>query len=187
MNFDALNRIFRNPSYRRHNSRRQEHLATLGLDVFDKSVLELGAGLGDHTSFFLDRGCSVTSVEARAENCAMFARTMEFVGENGYLPTAKWKLIEADVSTLDPTALGQFEIVYAYGIFYHLADPERALKLFADLCGDTLLLETCVSVGDDEAANIVAEPKELHTQAFDGANTSLDFQPPCRAVPVCCP
>lgn len=168
MNFDALNLIFRNPSYKRNNNRRQEHLATLGLDVFDKSVLELGAGLGDHTSFFLDRGCTVTSIEARPENCKFFAATMEFVGKHGYFPAAKWNLIEADVNALNPTALGKFDIVYAYGIFYHLADPDGALKLFAAFCGDLLLLETCVSVGDYEAANIVTEPKEVQTQAFDG-------------------
>ena len=55
--------LFRSPQYRRHNARRQEHLASLGLDLRHKSVLELGAGVGDHTVFFLDRDCVVTSVE----------------------------------------------------------------------------------------------------------------------------
>jgi len=29
---------------------------------------EVGAGIGDHTSFFLDRGCSVITTEGRPEN-----------------------------------------------------------------------------------------------------------------------
>ena len=37
---------FRNPHYQRHNRRRQEHLASLDLDLRGKTVLELGAGLG---------------------------------------------------------------------------------------------------------------------------------------------
>ena len=37
--------------YQQHNQRRQEHLTTLGIDLFDKSVGETGAGIGDHTIF----------------------------------------------------------------------------------------------------------------------------------------
>ncbi len=43
---------FATDDYRRHNSRRLEHLATLGLDLAGRKVLEVGAGIGDHTSFF---------------------------------------------------------------------------------------------------------------------------------------
>lgn len=42
-------RHFHSIFYLRHNARRQEHLATLGLDLGNKSVLEVGAGIGDHT------------------------------------------------------------------------------------------------------------------------------------------
>src|SRR5271166_5198079 len=59
---------FRTPHYLRHNQRRQEHLATLGLDIAGKNVLEVGAGIGDHTSFFLDRGCRVVTSDARPAN-----------------------------------------------------------------------------------------------------------------------
>ena len=65
---------FRSPQYCRHNCRRQEHLATLGLELDSKSVLELGAGVGDHTTFFLDRGCTVTSVKPRIENYRLFRK-----------------------------------------------------------------------------------------------------------------
>lgn len=56
-------RHFHSIFYLRHNARRQEHLATLGLDLGNKSVLEVGAGIGDHTQFFLDRGCKVLCTE----------------------------------------------------------------------------------------------------------------------------
>ena len=36
-----------------------------------KRVLELGAGIGDQTSYYLDRGCEVTVIEARPENIAL--------------------------------------------------------------------------------------------------------------------
>ena len=31
-------------------------------------MLEVGAGIGDHTSFFLDRGCTVTVTEVQEQN-----------------------------------------------------------------------------------------------------------------------
>ena len=54
--------------YIRHNARRLEHLASLGLPLHGKKVLEVGAGIGDHSSFYLDRGCEMLITEARPEN-----------------------------------------------------------------------------------------------------------------------
>src|SRR5688572_10851078 len=68
--------LFHAPSYLRHNARRLEHLATLGLPIAGSTVLEVGAGIGDHTSFYLDRGCTVTTVEAREANCHVIALQM---------------------------------------------------------------------------------------------------------------
>jgi hypothetical protein len=56
---------FHSPLYLRHNQRRQEHLITLGLDIAGKNVLEVGAGIGDHTSFFPDRDCRVVTSDTR--------------------------------------------------------------------------------------------------------------------------
>ena len=51
--------------YLRHNARRLEHLAGLGLPLHGRSVVEFGAGVGDHTAFYLDRDCAVTATDAR--------------------------------------------------------------------------------------------------------------------------
>jgi hypothetical protein len=59
---------FNNWHYIQHNQRRQEHLCSLGLDLSHKRVLEVGAGIGDHTTFFIDRGCDVVVTEGRPEN-----------------------------------------------------------------------------------------------------------------------
>ena len=60
--------VFHAPFYLRHNQRRLEHLASLRLPLRETSVLEVGAGIGDHTGFFVDRHCDVTCLEAREEN-----------------------------------------------------------------------------------------------------------------------
>jgi len=69
----ASESAFRSFQYLRMNARRLEHLAGLGLPIAGRDVLEVGAGIGDLTSFFLDRGCSVTAIEPRPENRACFA------------------------------------------------------------------------------------------------------------------
>jgi SAM-dependent methyltransferase len=159
---------FRNPHYQRHNRRRQEHLASLGLDLRGKTVLELGAGIGDHTTFFLDRDCKVVSVEPRAENCYLFAQTMSTLVQTGYKKGLNSKLIRASVESLDRILQGNFDIVYCYGLLYHVADPEAVLELLARYSSGLFLLETCVSFGGHEMVNPIAEPQTDPSQSFDG-------------------
>ena len=77
---DQVEWVFNNLGYLRQNQRRQEHLAGLGLDLHKRTVLELGAGVGHHTTFFVDRGCLVTSVEPRPENCQVFQSAFQRAG-----------------------------------------------------------------------------------------------------------
>jgi Methyltransferase domain len=154
---DSARRAFGNEWYTRHNQRRQEHLASLGLDVFSKTVLETGAGVGDHTSFFLDRGCHVTITEPRAENLAMLRRRY---------PAQEVVALDLDNPTME---FGRsFEVVYCYGTLYHLSKPAIALEYLAKQCSGMTLLETCVSPGDSLAINVVAEPVRVRSQAFSG-------------------
>lgn len=60
--------VFHSDHYLRHNARRLEHLASLRIPVAGMTVLEVGAGIGDHSHYYIDRGCSITITEARAEN-----------------------------------------------------------------------------------------------------------------------
>jgi SAM-dependent methyltransferase len=159
---------FRNPHYQRHNARRQEHLATLGLDLARHTVLEVGAGVGDHTTFFLDRDCKVVSVEPRPENCELFAATMVKHRRMGYDKAADCTLIEADVESVGDKVSGTFDIVYCYGLLYHVEDPGAVLAALAQRCGDLLLLETRVSSGGSEAIHPVLEDKALPSNTVHG-------------------
>lgn len=149
--------FFTHDAYQRHNKRRQEHLASLLLPLGGKTVLELGAGIGDHTSFFLDRQCIVTVTDAREENVSCVRARFPLVD-------ARIVDIEAD-STSD---LPPHDIVYAYGLLYHLANPGAALMRMASLANDMLLLETCVSFGKHEAVNQITEDTADPTQAAHG-------------------
>ena len=148
---------FHSWAYLRHNQRRQEHLASLGLDLAGATVLEVGAGIGDHTSFFLDRGCKVVVTEGRPENFEIL---------RGRFPEMETHLLDMEAPDLKfPTP---FEIVYCYGLLYHLSDPVPAVAYMAAQCGRMLLLETCVSFADGDAINPVDEPREAASQAVSG-------------------
>lgn len=143
--------------YQRHNHRRLEHLASLGLPIAGSTVLEVGAGVGDHTSFFLDRNCRVVSVEARPENLEIL-RT-------------RYPDIEVSQLDLDSPEISfeqEFDIVYCYGLLYHLSKPAEAIEFLSRCCGKMLLLETCVSYGNAEAINLCHEAIEDPTQSFHG-------------------
>jgi hypothetical protein len=148
--------IFHSQSYLLHNQRRQEHLASLDLPIAGASVLEVAAGIGDHTSFFLDRGCIVVSTEGRTENLVILRERY---------PSLDVRQLDLD----NPAELGEsFDIVYCYGALYHLQRPSEALAFMAACCRSLLLLETCVSYGNHQATNLVDEVPSDPTQSVIG-------------------
>ncbi len=141
----------------RHNARRQEHLASLGLPIEGKTVLEVGAGAGDHTHFFIDRGCRVTVTEGRAENLAVLRERYPNL-----------TVRELDMEKPQLPGDEKFDIVYCYGLLYHVNNPAEAIEFMAKRCRGMLLMETCVSYGSDLNVNLCDEDPENPTQAVSG-------------------
>jgi SAM-dependent methyltransferase len=154
--WDAVDE-FHSPHYLRHNQRRQEHLASLGLPLAGRSVIEVGAGIGDHTSFFLDRGCQVLTTEGRPEHLRVLRERF---------PQLDARLLDLD--NPDPEFATQAEIVYCYGTLYHLERPAEALAFLGRLALELLLLETCVSPDNEERVNPVREEIRNPSQALGG-------------------
>lgn len=148
---------FRSDHYLRHNARRLEHLASLGIALAGKTVLETGAGIGDHTHYFLDRSCSVTATDAREDNLAILRSRYP-----------QLRVEQLDLESPRPLAGAPFDVVYCYGLLYHLRTPAEALHYMAGACRQLLLLETCVSAGSDLAVNLVPERALDPTQARSG-------------------
>jgi hypothetical protein len=118
-------------------------------------VLELGAGLGDHTSFFLDRGCEVIVTEAREENLAVL----------------RARYPGLDVRQLDVEDPGRpivADIVYCYGLLYHLSQPAKALEWIEACDPRLLLLETCVSARPEVAVYRLDESATEPDNAIGG-------------------
>jgi SAM-dependent methyltransferase len=125
------------------NQARQEHLDSLGLPILQSSrVLEVGAGIGLHTGFFIDKGCDVVSTDGRADNVEEIRR--------------RWPGIVVQQVDLEKETslkhLGTFDIVYCYGLLYHVGDPERVLAMLAQVCEAQILLELIVN--QDQASTL---------------------------------
>jgi SAM-dependent methyltransferase len=146
------------------NAARMNHLASLQLPIEGRSVLEVGAGIGLLTGFFEERGCKVLSTDARQDLLDEIKRRY---------PARKVALL--DLERPDGIRdLGKFDIVFCYGTLYHLSNPEQALGALSQV-SDLILLETCLSPGEGEAAPIVEESATMN-QAY-----SLKGSRPTRA------
>lgn len=156
----SAERVFHDGAYLRHNARRQEHLATLGLDLANKSVLELGAGIGDHTTFFLDRACKVHCTEPREDNLKLI--------RHRYESDPNVTVEQLDLDGALPDAAPSYDVVYCYGVLYHLSRPAEALAWLCDRAADLLLLETCVSFSDEDKHFPVSEESSDQSQAITG-------------------
>jgi hypothetical protein len=148
---------FHSHHYLRHNARRLEHLASLRIPVAGSSVLEVGAGIGDHSHYYIDRGCEITITEAREDNLAHI---------RSRYPQCKVRIL--DLETAVQVDGGPFDIVHCYGLLYHLSDPQRALEFLSKQAAGMLFLETCVSFGEAALINPIAEARADATQAVSG-------------------
>ena len=148
---------FHSHHYLRHNARRLEHLSSLGISVAGGSVLEVGAGIGDHSHYFLDRGCRVTITEARPGNLSLLRKRY---------PSADVRHL--DLETPVPLENAPFDVVYCYGTLYHLSRPEPAIAFMGLSCSGVLLMETCVSFGDELRVNHTSEDRRNPSQALSG-------------------
>ncbi len=137
------------------NHARLVHLASLDLPIDGRTVLEVGAGVGRLTAFLVDRSCVVVATEARAENVAELRRRLPAVDAR-----------EADVEE-SLQYIGRFDVVFCYGVLYHLESPLRALRNMAAVCNDLLLIETMVSDSQLPVLRLEDETKSVN-QALRG-------------------
>ena len=148
---------FHSHHYLRHNARRLEHLASLEISVARMSVLEVGAGIGDHSHYYIDRECKVTITDARAQNIHYL---------KSRYPNCRVQLL--DMESPDLIEGSPFEVVHCYGLLYHLSKPKQALSFLSQQTKRMFFLETCVSFGEDREVNLTKEEQAKPTQAYSG-------------------
>ena len=101
----------------------------LGLNT----ALDLGCGVGYFSAMLRDMGFQVTAADGRAENVEE-ARSRH--------PGIDFRVADAEDPSL--AALGTFDLVFCFGLLYHLENPLRAFRNLQALTKKVLLLESMV-------------------------------------------
>lgn len=99
------------------------------------TVLDIGAAEGFYSFECEKRGAIVTAVDQFSSEKSGFALVRELLG-------SKVKHILGSIYTLDPSELGQFDLVLCLGVFYHLRYPLLALDNLYTICRNRLIFES---------------------------------------------
>jgi len=88
-------------------------------DLTNKKVLDIGAWDGGYTFMAEKRGGQVTAYDIQDPNHSGFNIAKAYLG-------SKARHIMGSVYDLSPDQHGIYDVVYYFGVFYHLFDPVRA-------------------------------------------------------------
>ena len=150
--------LFDWPYYAEITRARLEHLAELELPIEGRSVIDVGSGIGRLSEFFVQRGCDVLCVDGREKNIELLRREY---------PDRRAAVV--DVETDELLAQGSFDVVFCYGLLYHLADPLAFLQRAAAICRELLIVETCIADAEEPLLFLVRDPDDetmaLHSVA----------------------
>lgn len=153
------NLLFNAEYYKKIDLARFNHFDTLNINLKDQIILELGAGIGNHTEFILSKNPKkVYVIEGREENISILKE--KFKNNDKVIATL------ADLDKYIPQYEVVIDWIYNYGLLYHLNQPfdfiER-LKLYPH---KNMILETCISL--DGETNNVTENSNNPTQSING-------------------
>jgi SAM-dependent methyltransferase len=144
------------PHYEAITQARMAHLEELRLPLAGRSVLDVGSGIGRLLDPFVSADCDVTCIDGRESNIEVLRR--EYPGRRAFT---------VDVETDALLELGQFDIVFCYGLLYHLADPMHFIKRAAGICRELLLIETCIADAGEPLVKLVRDSID-ETQSLHG-------------------
>jgi hypothetical protein len=110
------------------------------------TACDLGTGVGNFAGHLATRRLAVSAVDVRPSNIEE-ART-RYPGV---------RFVVGDVDDPSLAALGQFDLVTAFGLFYHLENPFRAARNLALLCRQLAIVESMICPGASTKAFVVDE------------------------------
>lgn len=151
--------VFDTPAALEINRARLGHLASLELPLTRRSVLDVGCGPGHLAQFFVERDCSVVCVDGREENVTDL---------RSRYPGLTARVLNVETEPLAP--LGAFDVVFCYGLLYHLENPLAGLRNMGSVCRDLLLLESLVC-DHAEPVNVLADEPRVSNQALGQLGT----------------
>lgn len=92
-------------------------------------VLDIGCGSGLHALCALRLGAAeVVAMDIDPDSVRTAQRVL-----SQRVPELKWRVIEKSVFDVTRNELGQFDLVYSWGVLHHTGDMQRAIRCAADL------------------------------------------------------
>ncbi|HTQ61188.1 MAG TPA: class I SAM-dependent methyltransferase [Candidatus Solibacter sp.] len=143
-------RVFDLEHYEKLNTARStvvgDLLGEVASQVKLQTAIDVGSGLGYFSAYLHSLGLQVTAVDGRREN----------VEEAGHrVPQVKFHTINAEDHAL--RELGQFDLVFCFGLLYHLENPFVAARHLHALTRNLLLVESVIFPGSEPIMALVDE------------------------------
>lgn len=95
-----------------------------------KRVLEIGCGIGTDTINFARAGARVTALDLSSESLAVTRKRVEVFGFEDRV-TLHEANVESLSSTLAKEDVGQYDLIYSFGVIHHTPDPKKAIEQLA--------------------------------------------------------
>ncbi|MGA7750585.1 MAG: methyltransferase domain-containing protein [Gallionella sp.] len=147
--------IFDRDFYKEITDARLRHFESLSLPLSGKSVIDVGCGIGRFSTFLAEQGADVFCVDGRVENIEKLRELY---------PSRKCAVVDVESSEL--LEHGNFDVVFCYGLLYHLADPYGFIKNASKICKEMMIIETCIMDAADPVVRLVPEDQQNATQAL---------------------
>jgi SAM-dependent methyltransferase len=146
----ASTRIFDQQHYDLLNSSRGEVvsrlLAEIKMPLGLRTAVDVGCGLGYFSGLLQSTGFEVTGVDGRHQNVEEAQRRN---------PNTRFLRFDAEDPSL--RSLGRFDLVFCFGLLYHLENPLLAIRHLRAMTEKVLLVEGVIFPGDEPTMGLVDE------------------------------
>jgi SAM-dependent methyltransferase len=120
-----------------------------------KTALDLGCGLGHYAELLHTLGLDVLAVDGRPENVAEARRRY---------PHLRFDVVDAQDSGL--SRLGRFDLVFCFGLIYHLENPLRAIRSISEMTLKLTYVEGMV-YPSPEPVMVLLDERDLADQGLN--------------------
>lgn len=146
----SLPRVFDQEHYKTLNASRAALVACLLGELKEKlglrSAIDVGCGLGYFAGLLSSMGFDVVGLDGRSENADEAQRRF---------PKIRFHCLSAE----DPeiVRLGLFDLVFCFGLVYHLENPFLAIRNLSMMTKRLLLVEGVMYPGDEPSMTLIDE------------------------------
>jgi len=129
-----------------------------------KRVLDLGCNAGFWSLQAVEAGCDyVLGIDGRQ----MHVDQANLVFETKNIEPSRYEFRRQDIFDLDRSALGRFDVVFCFGLLYHLSKHIDLLELISSVNTDLLMIDTLITDRPDPVLEIRHESLDEPRNAID--------------------